>query len=330
MGGMSDQGEARDGGLGLIGYSPAMQRVKERLERLARSDVTTLVCGETGTGKEVIAHALHALGARSSGPWICVNCSGIPDGLVESELFGHLKGAFTGAIRDRLGCFEAAQGGTLFLDEIGDISPAVQARLLRAVETKRIERVGSQRTREVDVRIVAATNKSLEEEVRGGRFRADLYYRLNIASIELPPLRTRREDIPLLIQHFIAQNNRLRPHLIDAIQQDAMDRLMHYPWPGNVRELRNAIQCACVNAHDEHIRLTDLPSHLHASPGAVLACYRPPKTLPIFPLDASTVRRALEHHHWRIGHTAASLGVHRTTLWRLMQRLGIPSARSER
>jgi Transcriptional regulator containing GAF, AAA-type ATPase, and DNA binding domains len=165
------QREACDSSVGIIGRSLVMQRVQERLERLARSDVTTLVCGETGTGKEVIAQALPRLSARGSGPWVCVNCAGIPDGLVESELFGHVKGAFTGAIRDRLGCFEAAHGGTLFLDEIGDISPAVQVRLLRAVETKRIERVGSHKAREVDVRIIAATNKSLEEEVRAGRFR---------------------------------------------------------------------------------------------------------------------------------------------------------------
>ncbi len=221
------QREACDPGVGVIGSSLIMQLVQERLQRLARSDVTTLVCGETGTGKEVIAQALHRLSARSSGPWVCVNCAGIPDGLAESELFGHVKGAFTGAIQDRPGRFEAVHGGTLFLDEIGDISPAMQIRLLRAVETKRIERVGSHRTREVDVRIIAATNKSLGEEVRAGRFRADLYYRLNIASIELPPLRSRREDIPLLIQHFIEQGNRRLPRPIAGIKEDGMERLMH-------------------------------------------------------------------------------------------------------
>lgn len=322
------QREACD--VGLIGRSPVMQRVQERLERLARSDVTTLVCGETGTGKEVIAQALHSLSARSSGPWICVNCAGIPDGLVESELFGHVKGAFTGAIQDRLGCFEAAHGGTLFLDEIGDISPAVQVRLLRAVETRRIERVGSPRTREVDLRIIAATNKSLEEEVRAGRFRADLYYRLNIALIELPPLRSRREDIPLLIQHFIEQANRLLSSPITNIEEDAMDRLMGHSWPGNVRELRNAIECACVNAQGELIHLADLPRHLHASPSAaVLGGCVPPQSQPAFAFDASTLLGALEDNRWRIGHTATSLGVHRTTLWRYMQRLGVASPRCE-
>ncbi|MGH8614803.1 MAG: sigma-54 interaction domain-containing protein [Gammaproteobacteria bacterium] len=316
--------------VGVIGRSLVMQRVQERVERLARSDVTTLVCGETGTGKEIIAQALHQSSARSSGPWICVNCAGIPDGLVESELFGHMKGAFTGAIQDRLGRFEAAHRGTLFLDEIGDISPAVQVRLLRAVETKHIERVGSHRTREVDVRIIAATNKSLEEEVRSRRFRADLYYRLNIASIELPPLRSRREDIPLLVQHFIEQAKPLHHHPITDIEEDAMERLTRYPWPGNVRELRNAIECACVNARDEHIRLSDLPPHLHASPStAMLGSSGPAKCPPPFAFDAPSLRDVLADNRWHITHTAASLGIHRTTLWRLMQRLGIPSARSE-
>ena len=316
--------------VGIIGRSQVMQRVQERLERLARSDVTTLVCGETGTGKEIIAQALHRLSARSSGPWVCVNCAGIPDGLVESELFGHVKGAFTGAVQDRLGRFEQAHGGTLFLDEIGDISPAVQVRLLRAVETKRIERVGSHRTREVDVRIIAATNKSLDEEVRAGRFRIDLYYRLNIASIELPPLRSRREDIPLLIQHFIEQGNRRLPYPIAGIKEDAMERLICHPWPGNVRELRNAIECACVNAQGEHIHLADLPRHLHASPSAaVLGGCAPPQSQPAFAFDAPTLLGALEDNRWRIGHTATSLGVHRTTLWRYMQRLGVASPRCD-
>lgn len=206
----------------------------------------------------------------------------------------------------------------------------MQVRLLRAVETKRIERVGCHRTREVDVRIIAATNKSLEEEVRAGRFRADLYYRLNIASIELPPLRSRREDIPLLVQHFIEQGNRVLPHPIAGVKADAMEELICHSWPGNVRELRNAIECACVNARNEHIHLADLPPHLNGRPSpVVLGGSGPSPSPPAFAFDASTLRGLLDDNRWRIGHTATCLGVHRTTLWRHMQRLGIPGPRSE-
>lgn len=313
----------------IAGRSHAMRRIQERIGFLAPTELTTLILGETGTGKELVAQKLHELSARSSRPWVCVNCAGIPDGLVESELFGHVKGAFTGAIQDRLGRFEAAQGGTLFLDEIGDVSPVVQARLLPAVETKRIERVGSNKTREVDVRIIAATNKSLDQEVRAGRFRIDLYYRLNVASIELPPLRSRCEDIPVLVQHFIEQCNRLLPQPIAAIEEDAMGVLMRHPWPGNVRELRNVIECACVNARGELIHRSDLSAYLSASPTApVLVDPGRGKPQSPSPFDAPFLRRVLEDNRWQIGRTAASLGVHRTTLWRLMQRLGVLSAPS--
>ena len=186
-----------------LGRSEAMRRVHDQIRRLASTDTTTLIYGETGTGKELVATALHRLSRRGSGPYLCLNCGGLPDGLVESELFGHVKGAFTGAFQERTGRFEAAHGGTLFLDEIGDISPAVQIRFLRVLETKCVEPVGSHRARKVDVRILAATNKPLCDEVGAGRFRSDLYYRLNVAMIELPPLRERREDIPLLARYFL-------------------------------------------------------------------------------------------------------------------------------
>ncbi len=315
----------------MVGCSHAIRRVQERIEFLAQTELTTLILGETGTGKELVAEKLHQLSGRCSGPWVCVNCAALSDGLVESELFGHVKGAFTGAIQERIGHFESAQGGTLFLDEIGDTSPAVQVRLLRAVDTKRIERVGSHETREVDVRIVAATNKPLDEEVRAGRFRTDLYYRLNVAVIELPPLRERREDIPVLVQHFIEQCKEPLPGRIAAIEEDAMGVLMQHPWPGNVRELRNVVECACVNAQGEPVHRKDLPPYLSASTAAPLfvdaLSHKPPRP---YPFDAAALRRALEDNRWRIGHTAASLGVHRTTLWRLMQRLHVTSPRSKR
>lgn len=314
----------------MVGCSDAIRRVQERVVRLAQTEVTTLILGETGSGKELAAQALHQLSARRLGPWVCVNCAGLADGLADSELFGHVKGAFTGAIQERIGRFEAAQGGTLLLDEIADTSPAVQARLLRAVETKRIERLGSNKTREVDVRIIAAT-KSLDQEVRAGRFRIDLYYRLNVAVIELPPLRARREDIPLLVQHFIEQCNRSLPRPIAGIKEDAMGMLMSHPWPGNVRELRNAIEYACVNAESELIERSDLPPCLSACPTSPLFVDADPcRPRGPYSVDTATLLHMLEDNRWRIGHTAASLGIHRATLWRLMQRLGVPSTGSER
>jgi two-component system response regulator HydG len=210
-----------------------------------------------------VATALHRLSRRGAGPYLCVNCGRLPDGLVESELFGHVRGAFTGAFQERTGRFEAAHGGTLFLDEIGDISPTVQIRFLRVLETKCVEPVGSHRARKVDVRILAATNKRLCDEVGAGRFRNDLYYRLNVATIELPPLRERREDIPLLARYFLDEFGRRSRRGTAEISVEAMEVLMHYGWPGNVRELRNAIEYGSVQAQTDVLRASDLPQSLN-------------------------------------------------------------------
>jgi transcriptional regulator with GAF, ATPase, and Fis domain len=243
-----------------LGRSEPMRRVHDQIRRLALTDTTTLIYGETGTGKELVATALHRLSRRGAGPYLCVNCGGLPDGLIESELFGHVRGAFTGAFQDRTGRFETAHGGSLFLDEIGDISPATQIRLLRVLETKCVEPVGSHRARPVDVRILAATNKPLCDEVGAGRFRRDLYYRLNVAMIGLPPLRDRREDIPLLAGYFLDElGRRSRRGATDEISAEAMEVLMHHGWPGNVRELRNAIEYASVQAQTDVLRASDLP-----------------------------------------------------------------------
>ncbi|MCA1854014.1 MAG: sigma-54 dependent transcriptional regulator, partial [Beggiatoa sp.] len=245
------------------GRSEAMRRVHDEIRRLASTDTTTLIYGETGTGKEVVAAALHRLSRRGSGPYLCLNCGGLPDGLVESELFGHVRGAFTGAFQERTGRFEAAHGGTLFLDEIGDISPATQIRLLRVLETKCMEPVGSHRARKVDIRILAATNKPLCDEMGAGRFRMDLYYRLNAAMIELPPLRDRREDIPLLARYFLDEFGRRSRRGARKISAEAMEVFMHHGWPGNVRERRNAIEYASVHAQTDVLRASDLPPFLN-------------------------------------------------------------------
>ncbi|MGZ8946941.1 MAG: sigma-54 interaction domain-containing protein [Methylococcaceae bacterium] len=242
----------------LVGNSSIMQRVYQKIECLADVNTTVLIYGETGTGKELVAEAIHRLSSRASAPLIQVNCSAFSENLLESELFGHVKGAFTGATKDRLGRFEAAQGGTLFLDEIGDISPATQVSLLRVLEQKCIERVGCNITRPLDVRVITATNKDLAAEIAFDRFRADLFHRLNTVTLTLPPLRERREDIPALVEHFIQLFNQSFPANIKDITAEAMDELIGRPWTGNVRELKNAIEHAFVYCQDDIIGIKDL------------------------------------------------------------------------
>ncbi len=329
----------------LIGTSAVMRRVSEDIKRLSQADCTTLIYGETGTGKELVAAYLHIRSCRARKPFVCVNCAGLPDALIESELFGHVRGAFTTAVSDRIGRFEAASGGTLFLDEIGDMSLAAQSRLLRVLETGCIERVGSHKAIEVDVRILAATNKDLGEEMRAGRFRNDLFYRLHVVALHLPALRERIEDIPLLAEYFIERCHRHRHSMhaftVEGLAREVLDALAVYPWPGNVREFRNVIEYAYVRARGSTIGLRELPPEIvsigRASPGydrrrgdrrQLSNCADPhtglhPVDAPQGPLDSMTLRRALERYHWRVGLTATALGMHRTTLWRQMQRLGL-------
>lgn len=321
----------------LVGNSPVMQQMYHKIECLAAANTTVLICGETGTGKELAAEAIHKLSPRASAPLVQVNCAAFSEHLLESELFGHVKGAFTGATKDRLGRFEAAQGGTLFLDEIGDISPAIQVSLLRVLEQKCIERVGCNKTQPLDVRIITATNKDLAGEIASGRFRADLYHRLNTVTLMLPPLRERREDIPHLTEHFIQYFNQNFPVKIRGITSEAMDELTGRPWPGNVRELKNAIEHAYVYCPGDIIGINDLgpceislPRPLcgenrkgdrRSSVPSIIA--KTPANAQDYNLDVDTIRKALERHHWHIGHTAAALNVHRTTLWRYMQRFEV-------
>ena len=250
----------------IVGKSVRMREIFGILEKIGPTGVTVVIEGETGTGKEVVARTVHMTSNRSKGPFVVFDCGAVPENLIESELFGHEKGSFTGAIMARQGLFEMAQGGTIFLDELGELNLDLQPKLLRALEQREIRRVGSNKRVKIDVRVIAATNRNLEEEVKNGRFREDLFYRLSVVRLVLPPMRERREDIPLLVKHFLRNagfnregNQRVR---IKGISRDALDCLMNYHWPGNVRELVNVIERACSFAETEYIQPEDLPEHI--------------------------------------------------------------------
>ncbi|MFH2007163.1 MAG: sigma-54 dependent transcriptional regulator [bacterium] len=257
----------RHGGYGkIIGTSDAMQAVYRVIDKVAPTDATVAIAGESGTGKELVARAIHNASKRAEGAFIAVNCGALAENLLESELFGHERGSFTGAVRRKLGRFELADGGTLFLDEVGDIPASLQVKLLRVLQEHTFERVGGERTIEVDVRIIAATNRSLEEEVKAGRFREDLYYRLMMIPITLPPLRERREDIPLLVEHFVEKHAPRTNPSVRGLRDEALGRLMAYHWPGNVRELENAVAQALVFAESELIDVAALPTVVQGEP----------------------------------------------------------------
>ncbi|MCX8118302.1 MAG: sigma-54 dependent transcriptional regulator [Desulfobacterota bacterium] len=250
----------------IIGESPAMQKVFETVEKVADTDSTVLILGESGTGKELIARALHYHSYRKDGPFVPVNCAAIPSELLESELFGHEKGAFTNAIRARVGRFELANGGTLFLDEIGDMNPNLQSKLLRVLQERQFERIGGVKPIKVDIRIISATHQDLRAAVAKKRFREDLYYRLNVIPIQIPPLRERRSDIPLLVHHFIHHFSRSKKKRVTGITPEAMRRLMEYDWPGNVRELENMIERMVILANSEVLGESDLPERVLPTP----------------------------------------------------------------
>ena len=249
----------------LVGTGEKMAIVRRTIEKVAVSDTTVFVAGESGTGKELVARAIHRLSKRAAGPFVKVNCGALTESLLESELFGHEKGAFTGAIKQKLGRFELADGGTLFLDEVGDVPPAMQVKLLRALQEQEFERVGGEQSIKVDVRVVSATNKDLEAEVAAGRFRSDLYFRLHVLPVKLPPLRERREDIPLLCNHFVAKLGPKTNARVRAVGDAALGRIMAYHWPGNVRELENAIEQALVFAETDEITPGALPQFLQGA-----------------------------------------------------------------
>jgi transcriptional regulator with PAS, ATPase and Fis domain len=248
--------------IGMVADSPVMREIFDLILKLADSDATVLIMGESGTGKEMVANAIHHMGARVSRPFVPVNCAAIPEELLESELFGHVRGAFTGAINARQGRFQLAHGGTLFLDEVGEMSRKLQVKLLRVLQDRTFEPVGSDKAVRVDVRVVAATNRDLNLAVGEGRFREDLFYRLNVLPVFLPPLRERREDIPLLIAHFLSAQSRKKSKGIETIEDEALALLQRYDWPGNVRELENLIERMVVLNEDEVIRAKDIPAYL--------------------------------------------------------------------
>ena len=249
----------------IITASGKMEEALNLVARVAPSQATVLILGESGTGKELFARAIHYAGPRAGKPLVKVNCAALPENLLESELFGHEKGAFTGAVARRVGRFEQADEGSIFLDEIGDLSPALQSKLLRVLQEKEIERVGSNQTIKIDVRVIAATNRNLEEAIRKGAFREDLYYRLNVVTLSLPPLRERKEDVPILIDHFLKKYSRENKKQVSSLTKEAKDLLLHYDYPGNVRELENIMERAVVLVRGENITSQDLPLNLRES-----------------------------------------------------------------
>ncbi|QDV05743.1 Transcriptional regulatory protein ZraR [Planctomycetes bacterium Poly30] len=311
------------GRAGLVGTSRAMEEIFRRIQLAADSDVTTLITGESGTGKELAARAIHGLSDRKDRPFVAINCSAIPEGLLESELFGHAKGAFTGAIRDRAGVFQSADGGTLFLDEIGEVSPHIQVKLLRVLQERVVQRVGDDRPIPVDVRLLTATNRDLHESVAEGSIRDDFYYRIRVFDIRMPALRERASDIPLLARHFVEEVSRARGKSVDGIAHDALEAMVRYSWPGNVRELHNAIEYAMVVQRGDTLGLLDLPEDVRGrSQGGAASLGQAPRT-PDEEAERMRILRALDDHGWNRSRASESLGISRVTLWKKIRRYGI-------
>ena len=297
----------------IIGQSPSMETVFDLIPEVARSDASVLIIGETGTGKELVAKAIHAKSPRGHLPFIAINCGSIPDTLLESELFGHQKGVFTGATHARKGFLEIVSGGTLFLDEIGEISSKMQVDLLRVLEEKKITSIGSREPVDVDFRLISATRRNLEEGIVNGMFREDFFYRINVIKIDIPPLRNRKEDIPLLTRHFLEKYNHETTKQVDHVTRDAMSLLKSYDWPGNVRELENAIERAVVLSKSRTLGVEDFsflqPSRFPAS-----------KPLPLREMEKAHIRQILEENDWNISRAAKVLEINRVTLHKMIKR----------
>jgi DNA-binding NtrC family response regulator len=308
---------------GIVGESGRMQEVLALVKRVAPSDATVLIRGESGTGKELIARAIHYNSRRAAGPLVSLNCAALPEQLLESELFGHEKGAFTGAVAQRKGRFEAADGGSIFLDEIGDLSTALQVKLLRVLQERQFERIGGNRTLAVDVRILAATHRDLERAMGDGRFREDLYYRLNVVTIQIPPLRERREDIPLLLDHFLHKFAGKNRRDVAGITAAARDALLKYDYPGNIRELENVIERAVLLCRGRVIDLEDLPAALR--PGERPGGKRQPQRLPevLADIERQAIDAALEQYHGVQTQAAEALGISERVLRYKMKKYGL-------
>jgi len=314
---------------GLIGKDAKMQRVYNLVENISQTKATVLIKGESGTGKRLISLAIHANDpVRKDKPFVEVSCAALPETLLESELFGHIKGAFTGAIRDRVGRFELAQGGTILLDEIDAFSPALQVKLLRVLQEGQLERVGDTKTMQVDVRIIAATNQDLEQLIQEGRFREDLYYRLNVITVDLPPLRERKGDIPLLVGHFLKKFSKENEKNFSRISDEFLRELEDYHWPGNVRELENVIERATIVAQNDVLTAQDLPTVFHQVPEANVTSGRPLKEMLGEP-ERELILNILRKCHWNRKKAAALLGVNRTTLYNKMKKYNLFGGRGE-
>ncbi len=319
---LREQLDSRFGMESIVGQSPALEEVLDTIRQVAPSRANVMIQGETGTGKELVARAIHRLSPRAKAPLITVHCAALPTNLLESELFGHEKGAFTGATDRRQGRFELADGGSIFLDEIGEIDTTVQVKILRVLEERAFERVGGHETLEVDVRLIAATNKDLAAMVKEGTFREDLFYRLNVVTIALPPLRERREDIPLLMQKFLDEFNRENNKSIEGFTSDCQQALISYDWPGNIRELRNVIERMVVLARQERLTVRDLPAHMRKgadepAPVAVMP------NMSLEEVEKNMILRALDAHQGNRTKAAEQLGISRRTLHRKLNEYGL-------
>ena len=315
----------------IIGSSEEIRRVLGMVERVADSDSTVLVTGDSGTGKELVAKAIHYNSPRASKPFIPINCGAIPGELLESELFGHVKGAFTGAIANRTGRFELASGGTIFLDEIGELSLNLQVKLLRVLQERRFEPVGSAKTQEADVRVIAATNVDLAKAVAKGQFREDLFYRLNVIPIAIPSLKERRSDIPLLLHHFVTTFNQTKNRNLTGFSADALEALYHYAWPGNIRELENLVERLAILKGNGQVEMADLPEHYRATP-SVTPVPSDAIEIPENGMDFNTavdayenllILQALEKTGWNRNQAAALLKLNRTTLVEKIKKKGL-------
>lgn len=319
---MEEELESHYGYRTIVGRSQAIQKVFETMARLLDTDTTVLIQGESGTGKELIARALHFYGSRKNRSFVAINCSALPEGILESELFGHVKGAFTGAIRDHVGKLELANEGTLFLDEIAEISPSIQVKLLRVLEEREFQRVGDNRVIRISARIITATNKDLYKRVLDGDFRNDLYYRLSVFPIHLPPLRERQEDIPLLVSHFIQKYNTQMGKSIQGITEKVLELLETYQWPGNIRELANAVEHAFVHAKGALIHSRDLPQTI-MNPSLSPTPKTSTREKALDHLERQLIVKELEAAEWNKAAAAKRLHMSRATLWRKMQKYGI-------
>ncbi|MFH1983383.1 MAG: sigma 54-interacting transcriptional regulator [Pseudomonadota bacterium] len=308
--------------LDIISKNSVMQRLFEMVDLVSETDATVLIEGESGTGKELFATAIHMKSERNKGPLVTINCGALPDTLLESELFGYKAGAFTDAKKDKPGRLALATGGTLFLDEIGDISPMLQIRLLRVLQDKTYEPLGGVKPEKADVRVVAATNKNLEELVADGSFRKDLFYRINVVKLSLPPLRRRKEDIPLLVEQFVHKFSTLNAKDIEGVSATVMSTLMAYDFPGNIRELENIIEHATIVCRGPRIRMEHLPDHMgrpsvHMETGSLLGDFS------LDTVERQLIHEALKRNHWNRKATALEMGIHPSTLWRKIKRLNI-------